>query len=454
MKEKTLLTSKEKFGFSAFSASTNIIFTFKNVYYLLFLTNVLNINVGTAGIMVAIGTIWDAVNDPILGLWAANHQFKSREQVRPLLFYASIPWAISIVLLFCDFKMTKAMTILLCLLVYFIFEACYTLVAIPYTAMPSLASSLDSDRKKINAFRGFGAGLGSGIGSVAVTPLVKLFGGLKGKNAIIGPQDQRALFLTAICMGSLCILGSMVHYFTSKERVKPQQEEKDKMSIFTAYKYLFGSKSWVLNACYFIFYCLNNVLTMTIVTYYASYVLKASSLTTLILAVYMVMYVTFSLLTPMLDRKMGRKKIMIASICAQLIGKIPFLLFPHSLITVMINSASMGIGGATIYVMANTNRNNISEILEIKHKRRMDAMLASGENLLVKLSEAGAQYFMTLALSIAGFQAELGPAQTPATLQTICLLIGWVPFIISILSLIVILNIDITKELETVQKSS
>jgi GPH family glycoside/pentoside/hexuronide:cation symporter len=59
-----------------FSAGLNIVYTFKNLYYLIFLTNVLKIDVLMAGTMLTLGTIWDAVNDPLIGIWSANHTFK------------------------------------------------------------------------------------------------------------------------------------------------------------------------------------------------------------------------------------------------------------------------------------------------------------------------------------------------------------------------------------------
>ena len=67
--------------------------------------------------------------------------------------------------------------------------------------MGALASPHDSDRRSINAFRSLGGVLGSGIGSVAVTPLVKLFGGLQGKGAIIGLK-MLELILNCLYHGS------------------------------------------------------------------------------------------------------------------------------------------------------------------------------------------------------------------------------------------------------------
>ena len=85
----------EKLGFMTFSMSDNIVYQFKAIYYMFFLTNVLGISVGTAGAVFAIGTVWDAVNDPLLGYMALNTRFKSGEKIRPFILYA-VPWAVTI----------------------------------------------------------------------------------------------------------------------------------------------------------------------------------------------------------------------------------------------------------------------------------------------------------------------------------------------------------------------
>ena len=74
-------------------------------------------------------------------------------------------------------------------------------------------------------------------------------------------------------------------------------------------------------------------------------------------------------------------------------------------------------------------------------------MVAAGDNLASKLAEAGAVQLMAFALSRAGFDEALKMNQTPATLSTICALLGWAPLIVSIIMLIVLLKMDIQKEM-------
>lgn len=443
------MKKKEKLGYLTMAMATNIVFSFKNVYYLIFLTNILGISVGVAGVITALGTIWDAVNDPLLGVFVANRHFKSGEKVRPLLFKASLPWAVTLVLLFCNFNVSKPLTVIICLVLYFIFETAYTFVAIPYTAMASLATEKEEERKTINTLRGLGAGIGSGIGAVAITPLIKLFGGLKGTDGVIGTTDAKAIFLTALVMGALCLFGSLFHYFTSKERITSLIDEEgqfEKLSLIKSYKILIKSPSWCFNTIYFLLYGLSNVLTMTIVAYYASYVLKSSAMTTPILASYMVMYLVGAAITPKLDSKFGRRKTMFFSLIVQMIGKIPFFFAPSSLIAVLINAATCGLGGASVFVLAGTNRTKIADIVELKCKRRADSIVSSCENLLLKLTEAFGQWAITFFLALAGFNANLGLAQPTSAIYVIYAILGIIPFVICIGSICFVSKLNPNEE--------
>lgn len=457
MEKKSLVTAREKLGFLSFSTSSNIVFNFKSLYYLIFLTNVLGVPVRTAAMILALGTVWDAINDPLIGIFAANHTFRNGEKIRPFALWCAVPWAVTIVLLFSNFNLGKGLTIALCLIIYFVFEALNTCIDMPYNSMGALASNVDADRKSINAFRSLGGCLGSGIGSVAVTPLVKLFGGLQGEGAIIGKGDARALFLTACVMGLICIFGCLSHYFTSKERVKQTAEDDSRISLLQAYIMLFKCKSWILNMLYIICYGIITALVMNNINYYAAYILGSSDAATPILAVYLVMAILVSVFTPMVDEKIGRKNTMLLGAAVLIVGKIPFLISPYSMLGIYTNAFSVGVGATITYVMFNTNRNNIADIVEWKNGRRIDSMVAAGDNLASKLAEALAVELMGFALGAAGLDAikefttiaeMVNLPEYASTTRMICALLGWVPFAVAAVMLLILFRMDIVKEME------
>lgn len=445
-KDKGVVKLPEKLGYMAYSTSANIVFNFKSLYYLIFLTNVLQIPVLTAGTVMTLGTIWDVTNDPIIGVFAGNVKFKSKEKIRPYLLVIAIPWALGLILLFTDFNLTQTLAVIVSLLIFFFYEIANTFRGIVYNGLGALASDNDDDRKSINAFRSLGACLGSGIGAVAVTPIVRLFGGLQEKNAIIGKGDARALFLTALVMGGLCVFGCLVHYFTSKERVQEKEEHDDSVSIKDTYKMLFKCKSWVWNMLYIMGYGICNTLIMSAINYYAAYILGSSSKATPILAAYLVVSIIMSLLTPKIDTLLGRKKTMYLGVISQIVGKVIFMLNPTNEIFIYINAISVGFGATITFIMLNQNRNNISDVVEIQNHRRLDAMVSTGDNLASKLAEALVTQLMAFALAAAGFNEALKINQTVATKNVICGLLGLVPCIVLVGMLITIRFLDIEKE--------
>ena len=132
----------------------------------------------------------------------------------------------------------------------------------------------------------------------------------------------------------------------------------------------------------------------------------------------------------------------------QIVGKIPFIINPYSMVNIIINAVSMGIGGTLAFVIFNTNRNNISDLVEVINRRRLDTMVSMGDTLASKVAEALVGLGITSALAWAGFDEALKLNQTAATKTTICAMLGWVPCIILALMAYFGYRIDIEKEKE------
>jgi Na+/melibiose symporter-like transporter len=434
----------EKLGFTGFSISNNIVYHFKSSYYLFFLTNVLKINIILAGTILTIGIIWDAVNDPIVGYIALNHRFKNGERSRPFAFWFSIPWAVTLVMLFSNFGSTEYVSAAIALIVYFVFELFNTFVAIPYSSMGSLATNVDSQRKSINVFRNLGGCLGAAIGAVSILPLLRAFGGLD-KAGNLTDTSNRGFFIVAIIMGFICIAGSFVHYFTTSERVVPISREDDKISAKAVVKMLFKSRSWVLNTAYIILYYIINVLLMSNISYYATYVLGSTGAATAITASCLVASIVTTFLVSPIDKFFGRKNTMIFGVAAFILSKVWFIIDPFSVGALYINSILTGVGFATTFIMFNTNRNNIVDLIEWTDGRRIDTMVSTADGLASKLATAGTTQLIAIFLSIAGFNSKL-TAQPAEVISSINILLGWVPFIVGIALLAVVWFLNIDKE--------
>jgi sugar (glycoside-pentoside-hexuronide) transporter len=434
----------EKLGFTGFSISNNIVYHFKSSYYLFFLTNVLKINMMLAGTILTIGMIWDAVNDPIIGYVALNHRFKSGERVRPFALWFSVPWAASMALLFSNFGSSESVSAAIALVIYIVFEIFNTFVSIPYSSMGSLATNVDSQRKSINVFRNLGGTLGAAIGAVSILPLLRAFGGLD-QTGNLTSTSSRGFFFVAIVMGFLCIAGSLFHYLTTAERVTPIAEKEDKISVKDVVRMLFTNRSWVLNTLFIIFYYIINVLLMSNISYYATYVIGSTGATTAISAATLVASIVTTFLISPIDKLLGRKNAMLFGAAAFIFSKVWFIINPFSLGALYVNGIVTGIGFATCFVMFNTNNNNIVDIIEWKDGRRLDTMVSTTAGLASKLAQAGTTQVIAIFLSASGFNANL-PTQPPEVIRAINVLLGWAPLFVAIALLAAVWFLNVDKE--------
>ena len=433
----------EKLGFMSFSMSDNIVYQFKAIYYMFFLTNVLGISVGTAGTVFAIGTVWDAVNDPLLGYMALNTKFKSGEKIRPFILYA-VPWAFSIVALFWAFPGSELFKAVVAEAIYFIFEALNTFCGIPYNSMGSVATNRDDDRRSLNVYRNIGGCLGTAIGALACLPLLKLFGAMDSTGNLTAAAN-RGFILTATVMGVICVAGAAVHFLTTRERVHQVEDNDEKIPFGEVVRMLVSCPSFIRNTLYVACYGCGNTLLLTCITYYATYALGSTAAATSIQAAYLVVSLVMSVLVGPIDRALGRRRTMILGAIMLILSKVWFILQPSNVIALYVNAAVTGVGVAIAFVMFNTNRNNIVDLVEAKEGRRLDSMVSTVDNLAAKLSQSGVTWAIGALLASAGFNADL-PAQPAAVVPALNFLLGWAPLIFAVIMLIVVWHFRIEEE--------
>ena len=114
---------------------------------------------------------------------------------------------------------------------------------------------------------------------------------------------------------------------------------------------------------------------------------------------------------------------------------------------IYVNAITMGVASAITFIMFNTNRNNLSDLIEWHGGRRMDGMIGTADNLATKLGEALAAQMMTGALAYFGFSTETA-VQSASAVNAINAMLGWVPALLGVIMFVIILFMDIDKDME------
>ncbi|MEG1017739.1 MAG: MFS transporter, partial [Oscillospiraceae bacterium] len=128
-------------------------------------------------------------------------------------------------------------------------------------------------------------------------------------------------------------------------------------------------------------------------------------------------------------------------------GKIWFIFDPYAIGALYVNAITVGMAVSITFVMFNTNRNNIVDLIEWNDGRRLDSIVSTADNLASKLATAGATLMITSALSFNGFDAEL-EVLPAAAVNTINAFLGWVPMLIAVVMLVIVCYLNIDKDMK------
>lgn len=234
------LSVKEKFGYSLGDTASHFVWDLVGFWLLIFYTDIYGISPAMAGVIMFVGSIWDAVMDPVVGI--ISDRTSSRwGKFRPYLLFGSVPYAILAVMAFTtpEFGVNGkfAYALITCLLL----RTAYAFVNLPYSSLGAVMTNDSAERAGLNTFRFIAAYIGQFIVTGAALYLVKFFGGLGNAGAVNQAQGYQ---LTVVLFGILSIIFFLITFATTRERVEaPKHQDKNVMKDF---KYLFMNKAWLV----------------------------------------------------------------------------------------------------------------------------------------------------------------------------------------------------------------
>ena len=422
----------EKIGHGAFSISCNIVIQFVVTFVLFFYTDVFGIPPAAAGMILAVGMVWDGITDPIVANISDHRRFKNGDRVRPFMKYVCFPLTVITIIMFTPISLSPVLSVVYCLIIYLIYDTLTTLLRLPAFALPTLATHDQRDRLSINTYVSGGATLGAVLASVLCWPLVRMFSGLDASGNLVNPQ--RGFPMTAAVIGLFVIGGSLLCYFTSKERVRPKKEDEEKLSLLRSFKIIMTNDNFRWNAAFSTLYFVNNSLLTTTLVYYCLYVFNDAGLVTIIMAIFAIGSILALPVIRKIDQRLGRRKAMMLGAFLIIISKIPFVAFPFSVVAMCINAFIMGLSVALNIVTFSVTRAEVADHIEHVYNRRIDSMVVNFMGLANKCGTALTILTIGLVLQFSGYQAHLS-VQPQSVTTSLIVIIGWAPIVLSALML-------------------
>lgn len=425
---------KVKLGYMFYGMGGTSIHYFRSYYYMFFLTDVLYLNIGFAGLIVAIGTIWDALNDLAIGYFVSRRAFKNGERLKPYSLFI-LPLALTTVLMFSCFPVESRVKGAISLVLYLLYSVFFTF----YTAAQNnvaLVTRSTAERLSINTYTSFGTTIGSATGALICLPILKKLGAMTAEGNLA--DGGKFVWAAVIICGGAALLG-LVYFFTVREKYGLAGEKAGSLTFREGVRYLLRERMWINNFLQLLMLTLCTKLVTTNLTYYAKYQFHSTALTTSILLANTICSIAVYPFIGVLKKKLDKNTILFLAFGILLIGKVVFFFFPRSVFAAYLNVASIGAGTGLGQFVLFTNRNEVADLIDRKHHVRVDGMVSTTITFGTKIAGAIAVYLSSAYLTRAGYSGELAH-QSPQVLSALRNLMGWIP--LTFMVVIILATVD------------
>ena len=456
--KKLNFSTKVFYGCGDLSAAvtTNIL----SFFLLFFFTNVAGLDAAAAGMILLIGKVWDAINDPIVGILSDRTKSKWGRRL-PWMIYGAIPFGISFLAQWLIPTTDKTVLFWFYVAIAIIFNTFFTIVNLPYTALTAELTNDYQERTSLNGFR-FTFSIGGSILSLILAQLI--FGWLKpatGSDCNSTSGSLPYLVLAGVCsliaIASIyaCVFGIRKRVLSlESERIKSERTAEtiqpitwlEQLKIVGAnrpFLYVIG-----------IYFCswLAIQTTASIVPYFVIdwMGLAEKDFIQVTLAI-QVTALAMLFVWSAIAQRVGKKAVYFMGVGLWLIAQIGLFLLQPGQIGLMYGLAVMaGFGVAVAYLIPWSMVPDVIELDELRTGKRREGIFYAFMVLLQKVGLAIGLFLLGQALSSSGFMERVtcqpSPVQPQAALLAIRMAIGPLPAVILLISLVLAYFYPITKE--------
>ena len=378
--------------------------------------------------------LWDAVNDPLMGIIADRTETRFGK-FRPYLLWAAVPYGVLGFIMFANPDLDESGKLIYAWVTYSLMMTVYTAINVPYSALMGVMTPSSQERTILSSYRfvcAFGGGL---LISMLVRPLVQYLG---------AGNEAQGFSLT---MALFAVVSIALFWFTfavTRERVKTPKDHNS--SLKRDLKFLFSNRPWVVMFFAAIFTLANvavkNAVTIHFFKYYVgddgtSYFLFMDR-TTLFLTAGMLAMILGVASTRLFTKHFEKKTLMIWLSLLNAASMVIIFLIPADQYWTMmvVNIIGMFLVGPTpalVWAMYA----DVADYGEWKYRRRTTGLVFSAAQFAQKFGLTLGGGLSGWILGLAGFVANM--EQTETSLLGIRLMFTIIPACLATLNACVLI---------------
>ena len=398
------LSFKTKYSFGVGALGKDLVYAIVSSYLMIYLTDLVGISPLFVGNLFLVARVWDAFNDPMMGMIVDNTRSKYGK-FRPWILLGTLVNAVVLIFLFKKPNLTGTSLYAYFSVMYILWGMTYTLMDIPYWSMLPSLSKTKEERDQMSVIpRIFASSAWLIIGAFGLAMVNKLGSG----DQTIG-YGKLAIIISVIFVISSII--TVVNVKDSSCNMASSGQSAEKTTLKQAFKVIKENDQLLVYIGVVLAYNLVAQLAGGMAIYYFKYVTGNENMYSVFTAFASLAEISALILFPIISKKMSKRNVFRMACYLPAVGLIMLL-------------------GATTVMLA-----DVIDYNEVKFGTRNESIIASFQTLLVKGASAVSAWLIGVGLTIVGYKANV--VQTAGTIFGMRVLMIGIPSVISIIAFII-----------------
>ncbi len=403
------LSEKVSYGFGDFASS--MFWKLFSMFLLFFYTDIFGISAAAVGTMFLVTRIWDAANDPLMGI--IGDRTKTRwGKFRPYLLFVAIPFGIIGVLTFTTPDLDSSGKLIYAYVTYTLMMMVYTAVNVPYSSLMGVMTNNSDERTSLASFRFIGAFSGGLFVTATANSLVDYFS-VDG-NIASGYQSTIAIY--AVVAAVLFILT----FAGTKERLKPSTVKETNLK--EDLKDIAKNGPWFIMLGAGISILIFNSLRDGSILFYFKYFIQdqvvnifgtnysfsQSALASAYMSIWLGSNIIGVLLAKPVSLRIGKKKtFMLSAILSAVLSFALYFVQPNDVIILFVLNVLIGISAGIVLPLMWSMYADIADYSEWKNGRRATGLIFSSSSMSQKFGWTLGGAISGWLLAAFGYQANI-----------------------------------------------
>jgi GPH family glycoside/pentoside/hexuronide:cation symporter len=430
------ITNRQIAGYGVGDFAMNLYWSGTAFFLLYWYTDVAGLPNEVAGFLFFVGSAWDAITDPGMGILAERTRTRWG-RYRPYLLFGSIPLAASFVLLLWVPPFTGMALTGTLIAAHLLFRTAYTIVGVPYSALSARLTHNSQERTKLAGARMIAAASGGLAISASAFPLVSWLG--KG-------DEQVGFFMLGIIAGVLAVAVHIVCFLNTREPNMFEQGQEPTISLKDVAHMVRTNTPFVLLFFAILLFSSGSVLMGKNVLYYVKYALGEHERQYVVV---LVNGITALLMIPvwtLVAHRIGKRNCWLVASSIVVVGLLAlFLANITSLYQFIGHLFFITLGASAFGVLFWSMLPDTVEYGEWKTGIRSEAIVFGFTTFAQKLSIGIAGWILGYLLTFTGYQS--GEIQTAETIQGLMFIMTVIPTVLYVVAGLLVWNYPINKEL-------